>query len=116
MPKFLPFLPCLLSMLLLAACDLPPPWQKAGVERAVLEGDVLYCRHAGQQESLRAYAAQIDFPFYSPPFWGGSWQLTRELWNRSVEADRARAESRFTADCMRAKGYAPVRSVAAKAG
>ncbi|MDP2332758.1 MAG: hypothetical protein Q8M19_18880 [Reyranella sp.] len=94
-----------MTTLLLAACDLPSQWEKPGVERAALDSDVLQCRHAGQQESLRAYASQINFPFYSAPFWGGSWQPTRDLWNRSVEADRARAETSFTADCMRGKGY-----------
>jgi|GEM_PF-1787667 len=92
-------------MLVLAACETQSPWQKPGVERAALDGDVLHCRHAGQQESLRAYASQISFPFYGAPFWGGSWQPTRDLWSRSVEADRARAEVWFTADCMRGKGY-----------
>ena len=93
------------TTLLLAACETQSPWQKPGVERAALASDILQCRHAGQQESLRAYASQINFPFYGAPFWGGSWQPTRDLWSRSGEADRARAEVWFTADCMRGKGY-----------
>jgi hypothetical protein len=92
-------------MLFLAACNVPAQWQKPDVERAALDSDLLQCRHAGQQQSLRAYASQLNFPFNSPPFWAGSWQPSRDRWNRSVEADREFAEGRFTADCMRDKGY-----------
>jgi hypothetical protein len=92
--KILPFV----TMLLLAACDVPSQSEKPEIERAALDGDVLQCRHTGQQESLRA--SQIDLAFYNTPFWGGSWQPTRDLWNCRVEADRARAERQFTAACM----------------
>lgn len=92
-------------MLLLTACDMPSQWEKPGVERAALDSDTLQCRHAGTQEALRAYAPLLDFPFSSPPFWTGSWRTTRELASRGVDADRARAQNWFTADCMHGKGY-----------
>jgi hypothetical protein len=101
-------IPSLITLLLLAACDMPSQWEKPGVERAALDSDTLQCRHVGTQEALRAYAPLLDFPFSSPPFFASSWRPTRELASRSVEADRTRAESWFTADCMRGKGYARV--------
>ena len=97
-------IPLLVAALLLAACETPIPWQKAGVERSVLEGDVLICRHTGMQESLRATASMINFPFHSAPFWS-AWPPVREQFVRSVEADRARAATRFAGDCMQGKGY-----------
>lgn len=98
-------IPSFIAALLVAACDVPSQWEKPGVERAALDSDTLQCRRAGTQEALRAYAPLLDFPFSSPPFWAGSWRPTRELASRSVEADRARAEVWFTADCMRGRGY-----------
>ena len=93
------------AMLLLAACETQSPWQKQGVALAPDPADLLECRRAGQQESLRVYSRELAYPFHSPPFFGYVAQPNRELWERQVEITRSHAASVALTDCMRGKGY-----------
>jgi hypothetical protein len=87
-----------LFVLCVAACGPPLRWEKPGVDALATATDLAGCRRAAQDEAMRS------FPLYS------TWYTPygRSLSWLHADADRANAEDRLTAFCMRTKGYALV--------
>jgi hypothetical protein len=89
----------LVLVLSVAGCGPAMRWEKPGADEKATADDLVGCRRAAQDESMR------EFPFHYP--WGFPLSRRPFYWQRS-EIDRFYFENRLTSFCMRSKGYALV--------
>ena len=101
MRKILPIVALLAS----SACGTSTDWQKPGIDQALVDSDLRYCRREATQEMMRLFADWRPFAFDSEPFWNARSAPTRRAVQRSNDFAQGQAEQTLTVTCMRSKGY-----------